>query len=179
MNGPSFSLQPFYPISPLISLKISGKIARRSNTLALRYSLLGPLDQLVIPAPAKIPNRKNQLWKETCFELFLAVRDSPPYWEFNLSPAGHWNVYSFAAYRQGMKEEEVFTSMNCTVQRQSESLLLDVEVNLDKIVLEKQPLDAGLSAVITLRTGELTYWALTHGGRQADFHRRDSFLVKL
>jgi len=179
MNGPSFSLQPFYPISPLISLKISGKIARRSNTLALRYSLLGPLDQIVIPTPAKIADRKNQLWKETCFELFLAVRDSPSYWEFNLSPAGHWNVYHFAAYRQGMKEEEVFTSMDFTVQRQSESLLLDVEVNLDKIVLEKQPLDAGPSAVITLRTGELTYWALTHGGRQADFHRRDSFLVKL
>ena len=179
MNGPSFSLQPFYPISPLISLKISGKIARRSNTLALRYSLLGPLAELLIPAMAKIPARKNKLWKETCFELFLAVRRSPTYWEFNLSPAGHWNVYRFAAYRHGMKEEKVFTSMDFTVQRQSESLLLDVEVNLDEIIQEKQSLEIGLSAVIALRGGELTYWALTHGGKQADFHRRDSFVVKL
>ena len=179
MNGLSFSLQPFSPTSPLISLKITGKIARCSNTLALRYSLLSTLAELLIPTPADIPARKNELWKETCFELFLAVRGSPTYWEFNLSPAGHWNVYRFASYRQGMEEEKIFTSMDFSVQRQSESLLLDVEVNLDKIIQEKQPIEAGLSAVITLRTGELTYWALTHGGRQADLHRRDSFVVKL
>jgi len=179
MKGPSFSLQPFSPTSPLISLKITGKIARCSNTLALGYSLLGPLAELLIPAPADIPARKNELWKETCFECFLAVRGSPTYWEFNLSPAGHWNVYRFAAYRQGMREEKVFTSMDFTVQKQSESLLLDVEINLDKIIQEKQSLEVGLSAVITLRGGELTYWALTHGGKQADFHRRDSFVVKL
>jgi hypothetical protein len=179
MNGLSFSLQPFSPASPLLSLKITGKIARRSNTLALRYCLLGHLGELVVPAPADMPARKNELWQETCFEFFLAVMDSPPYWEFNLSPAGHWNVYRFASYRQGMEEEKIFTSMDFSVQRQSESLLLDVEVNLDKIVQKKQPLEVGLSAVIKLRDGELTYWALTHGGKQADFHRRESFLVKL
>jgi len=179
MNGRSFSLQPFSPASPLLSLKITGSIARRSNKLALRYSLLGHLAELVIPAPADISARKYGLWKETCFEFFVAVRDSHPYWEFNLSPAGHWNVYRFAAYRQGMEEEKVFTSIPFGVQRQSESLLLDVEVNLDKIVQEKQPLEVALSAVIELRDGEVTYWALTHGGPQADFHQRESFLVKL
>jgi hypothetical protein len=179
MNGPTFSLQQFSPASPSLSLKVTGQIARRSNTLALRYSLLGHLGELLIPAPADIPARKNELWQETCFEFFLAVMDSRPYWEFNFSPAGHWNVYRFAAYRQGMEEEKVFTSMEFSVQRQSESLLLDVEVNLDKIVQENQPLEVGLSALVKIRDGELTYWALTHGRRQADFHRRDSFVVKL
>ena len=37
----------------------------------------------------------------------------------------------------------------------------------------------GIAAVIKLAGGGLTYWALTHPGPQADFHRRDSFLVEL
>ena len=38
---------------------------------------------------------------------------------------------------------------------------------------------AGIAAVIKLAGGELTYWALTHPGPAADFHRRDSFVVEL
>jgi len=179
MNDYSFSLQPFSSAQPLLSLKVKGKIFRRSNTLALQYTLLGHLGELVIPKPADIPARKNELWKETCFEFFVAVRDSHPYWEFNLSPAGHWNVYRFAGYRQGMEEERVFTSMDFRVRRQPQSLRLDLKLNLDKMVKEKQPLEVALSAVIKLKDGELTYWALTHGGPQADFHRREGFIVKL
>ncbi len=179
MNDYNFSLQPFSPAKPLLSLKVEGKIFRRSNTLALQYTLLGHLGELVIPTPADIPARKNELWKESCFEFFVAARDSDPYWEFNLSPGGHWNVYRFAGYRQGMEEEKVFASMPFSVRRQPQSLRLDLKLNLDKIVKEKQPLEVALSAVIELKTGELTYWALTHGAPQADFHRREDFIVKL
>ena len=160
-------------------MNIKGKIFRRSNTLALQYTLVGHLGNLVIPTPADIPARKNELWKETCFEFFVAVRDAQPYWEFNLSPAGHWNVYRFAGYRQRMEEEKAFTSLDFSVRRQPQSLRLDLKVNLDKIVKEKQPLEVALSAVIELKDGEFTYWALTHGGPQADFHRREGFMVKL
>jgi len=179
MNDYNFSLKPFSPAQPLLSLKVKGKISRRSNTLALQYTLIGHLGELVIPTPADIPARKNELWKKTCFEFFVAVRDSHPYWEFNLSPAGHWNVYRFAGYRQGMEEEKAFTSMDFSVRRQPQSLRLDLELDLNKIVKEKQPLEVALSAVIELKDGELTYWALTHGGPQADFHRREGFIVKL
>jgi len=179
MKEYNFSLQPFSPAQTLLSLKVNGKIFRRSNTLALQYTLIGHLGELVIPTPADMSARKSELWKETCFEFFVAVRDSQPYWEFNLSPAGHWNVYRFAGYRQCMEEEKVFTSMDFSVRRQPQSLRLDLKVNLDKIVKEKQPLEVALSAVIELKEGELTYWALTHGGPQADFHRREGFIVKL
>lgn len=36
-----------------------------------------------------------------------------------------------------------------------------------------------ISIVIKPQNGEITYWALTHPGPQADFHRRDSFLIEL
>ena len=50
MNDQSFSIRPFSPLNPLLSLKITGNIALRSHTLSIRYALLGPLTKLVIPA---------------------------------------------------------------------------------------------------------------------------------
>ncbi len=179
MNTQSFSLQPFPPVSSLPSAKITGNIARRANTLVIRFALLGHLAELVIPAKGDMPARKNKLWEETCLEFFLALKNAPRYWEFNLSPAGHWNVYRFAAYRQGMQEEMAFTSLPFRVENQSDSLLLALELDLDKIVQADQALEVAISAVMQHRDGQLTYWALAHRGPQADFHRRDCFLVEL
>ena len=133
----------------------------------------------MIPAPAARPVRRHGLWEETCFEFFLSIKDSPQYWEFNLSPAGDWNVYRFAEYRQGMTEESAFAALPFDVKQQSDSVRLVLEINLDKIVRADQPLEAAMAAVIQPAGGGLTYWALTHPGPQADFHRRDSFLVSL
>jgi hypothetical protein len=179
MTGRSFSLQPFSPSGPPLNIKISGHIARRSHQLAIRYDLRGDLAELMIPAPADMPVRQQGLWEETCFEFFLGVKDSPQYWEFNLSPAGHWNVYRFAGYRQGMAEEIALTSLPLSVRRRSDSLRLDLELDGGAIVPADQPLMVGIAAVIKLAGGGLTYWALIHPGPQADFHRRDSFLVEL
>jgi len=179
MNGQDFSLQPFSPISPALNFKITGNIARRSRQLAVRYDLHGPLAELVIPAPAGLPSRRPGLWGETCFEFFLGVKDSPRYWEFNLSPAGPWNVYRFDGYRQGMAEETALTSLPVSFRRRPDSLLVALELEIERIVAADQPLAVGLAAVLRFRDQGLTYWALTHPGPQADFHRRDSFLVEL
>jgi len=179
MNGQDFSLQPFSPISPALNFKVAGHIARRGDTLSIRYDLHGPLAELVIPALADPPSRKHGLWEETCFEFFLGVKNSPRYWEFNLSPAGAWNVYRFDGYRQGMAEETAFTSLPWRLRRQPDLLLVALELEIERIVAADQPLAVGLAAVIKFRDQGLTYWALTHPGPQADFHRRDSFLVEL
>jgi hypothetical protein len=179
MNGQDFSLQPFSPISPPLDFKITGHIARRSNQLAIRYDLRGDLAQLMIPAPAARPARRHGLWEETCCEFFLGVKDSPRYWEFNLSPAGDWNVYRFAGYRQGMAEETALTSLPVSVRRRSDSLLFALELDVGAIVAADQPLEIGIAAVIRRAGNGLTYWALTHPGPAADFHRRDSFLMEL
>jgi hypothetical protein len=53
MNDQSFPLQPFSPLNPLLSLKITGNIALRSHTLTIRYALLAPLTKLMIPLTAE------------------------------------------------------------------------------------------------------------------------------
>jgi len=179
MNGRDFSLKPFSPISPGLDFTITGNITRRADILAIRYELRGKLAELVIPAPAGIPARRHGLWEATCCEIFLGVKDSPRYWEFNLSPAGHWNVYRFAGYRQGMAEEEAFTSLAFSVRRRPDSLGVALELEIEKIVAVDQPLTVAPAAVIEFRDQGLTYWALTHPGAEADFHWRDSFQVEL
>ena len=179
MNGRDFSLKPFLSSCPPSYLEITGNIGRSSNTLAITYALLGPLSELLIPPPAEMPSRKDALWEETCFEFFLAPGNSDRYWEFNLSPAGHWNVYSFKSYRQGMQEELAFTSLPFSVHRQPDTLRLSLKFDLAGIIREEQTLQIAVSAVLKTLNGKMTYWALTHPGPQADFHRRDAFILEL
>jgi hypothetical protein len=179
MNRRNFSLEPLPGDSPLPSLTITGSITRRGDKLAVRYHLRGDPAELLVPAPADRPARRHGLWAATCFEFFLGVKGQARYWEFNLSPAGDWNVYGFAGYRHGIAEERAFGSLPVRVRRRRDSLLVAVEAAVGLIVAADRPIEVGIAAVIQLAGGGLTYWALTHPGPQADFHRRESFLVEL
>jgi hypothetical protein len=179
MNDRGFSLKPFPSAGLFPHLEITGNIGRRFNMLSLSYTLHGPLAELVIPAPADTRVRKNALWEETCFEFFLGMKNSDHYWEFNLSPAGHWNVYRFTSYRQGMQEEPAFTSLLFSVRVRPDALGLSLEIDLDKIIPAGQALEVAVSAVIKTADGKITYWALAHPGPQPDFHRRDGFILEL
>lgn len=179
MSSRRFSLLPFPEAGPVSSLKVAGEISRVSKRLAIHYTLLGHLSEIVVPMPADMPVRKNTLWEETCFELFIAARDSSRYWEFNLSPAGHWNVFYFDAYRKGMQEDTAVAALPFSVQRQPGALVLSLEIDLDRILDRNQFLEVGISAVIKHSAGMMSFWSLSHPGTQADFHRRDGFLIAL
>ncbi|BBD68400.1 hypothetical protein NIES4072_42870 [Nostoc commune NIES-4072] len=178
MSEQIFSLQPFSSTKSLPNLKIAGNIARNGNQLAIRYMLEGNLKEIAIAPPSNTPSRKHELWEDTCFEFFLGIKDSAQYWEFNLSPAGHWNVYRFDGYRQGMQEETAFEKLPFNVQNQADGLILVLDVDLDKIISAEQAVELGITTVIKNRNGEVTYWALTHQGVKADFHLRDSFILE-
>ncbi|MCK9375930.1 MAG: DOMON-like domain-containing protein [Syntrophobacterales bacterium] len=179
MNLQPLALQPFSPDGSPSEVRLTGAIARRAKIVAMRYELWGPWQEFVPPLSGEPPARRHRLWEDTCFELFLAVKGEPEYWEFNLSPGGQWNVYRFDACRQGMEEERAFTALPLSVRRQPEVFRLELEVEAGKIVPPAQPLEVGLSAVLKGRDGKLTYWALTHPGSQPDFHRRDSFIANV
>ena len=179
MTSLGFSLKPLPSAYIMPHLKITGYISRRSGTLAVSYELSGPLAKIVIPAPSDMPSRKNDLWKETCFEFFIAAKNSEQYREFNLSPSGHWNVYRFESYRKGVREEPAFSSLPFSVKREKDSLQLSLELDIGKIMPPDQILKAAVSAVIKYADGKIVFWALTHPGQKADFHRRDGFIIEL
>ncbi|MEA5513165.1 DOMON-like domain-containing protein [Nodularia sp. UHCC 0506] len=178
MKNQTFSLQPFPSQESLPNLQITGNIARYSNQLSLCYQLIGDLNQVIIPPLSDTPTRNHALWENTCFEFFIAIKDSAQYWEFNLSPAGHWNVYHFDNYRQGMQEETAFSILPFSIQKQLDNLTLILDVDLGKIVAREQEIEVAITTVIQDRNINITYWALTHPGIKPDFHLRDSFLIR-
>lgn len=180
MSAHSFALQPFLAMDRAIpGMEIAGTIERNDLTLAIHYVLTGRLLELIISEPSDPPVRKSRLWEHTCFELFVAPGHATQYWEFNCSTSGHWNVYRFLDYRQGMQEERALSLLPFQVQRGANELTLILKTSLDGIAKPEQSLDIGVSAVLRHRSGALSYWALTHTGLQPDFHRRDGFLLKL
>lgn len=174
-----FFLKPFHAEKGDDDSKLAAVINRRSGILAVSYELIGPMQNLSIPASTGEPKRRNGLWVETCFELFIGPVDSEGYWEFNLSPSGDWNVYRFNAYRQGMQEEHAIEALPFSVTVLPDSLKLGVEIELGKFILPEQAIDVALCAVIKDANASVTYWALAHYGTKPDFHRRDGFIIRL
>lgn len=184
MTPQAFALRPFPGTNSPNDIQITGSIARQANILTLRYCLLGDLSKIALAAPAEFPTRKHELWQETCFEFFLGAKESDRYWEFNLSPAEDWNVYRFDGYRQGMQEETAWTELPFRVEVQPDTLWLTLDLNLLNLELEAiapvNPLfDVAITTVVKPKIGEVTYWALAHTGSEANFHRRDSFLLQV
>ena len=175
----AFRLIP-YPADELPQILITGDIERCANRLFIRYVVTGDVDSIFTPAPSNSPARKDDLWKATCFEFFLAVKDQPPYWEFNMSPSGDWNVYAMDAYRQvNMREESAFAQLPFEFRKAGPQLVLDLSIDLNPILHHNQPLQVGITSVIQTLDESETYWALAHPGQRADFHLRESFVKQL
>ena len=179
MHLQSFILKPFPKEENRPDIRITGTVGRRQNTLSIGYTLEGDLSHVAIPAREHARQRKDRLWDRTCFELFLGMKGSGRYWEFNLSPAGHWNVYGFTSYRKGMHEEAAFTSLPFHAETGPETFRLHVDLTIGKILPGGQAVEAAVGAVIRTRTGTASHWALDHPGLRPDFHRRDSFRLLL
>lgn len=176
MNNQIFSLQPFPSDDILPDIKIKSAIAFKNNILDISYTLVGNLADVIIPPPSNTPVRQHKLWQDTCFEFFFGIQNSPAYWEFNLSPAGHWNVYRFKDYRQGMQEEIALRILPFSIQSYPDALSLVLNLDLTAIISVDYSLEVAITTVTKHNDGKVRYWALTHTGSEADFHRRDSFI---
>jgi len=179
MKDQNFILEPFQKNNLTNDLNIKGIINRQSNLLFINYELIGKLSEILVPNKSELPTRRNNLWDNTCFEFFIAIKDLPQYWEFNLSPSGDWNVYHFKDYHVGMIEELTFKSLPLKTQNQSELFQVSLECDLEKIINKSQSIELAISSVIRHKNNELSYWALTHCESKADFHIRNSFILEL
>lgn len=160
---------------------------REGGILELSYNLRpaqrdGDLLAVSLPSiqPSSVPmhgDRRDELWKHSCFEAFIGVPGSQQYWEFNVSPLGHWNLYSFERYRQGGSGLVEALPPSVTVRQTRRDCRCDVVLDLRPWwPIEGMP-ELGLTMVVEEINGRLSYWALSHPGDAADFHDRRSFLI--
>ena len=145
--------------------------------LSLRYRVAGTIADLQQPEPAP-PIRTDELWRHTCFEVFLQLGNG--YCEFNLSPSSQWAAYSFTGYRSGMVALDI-PAPAIRAEIGEDELVLRTLIDLS--VLQASEAEAswqlGLATVIEQKDGRLSYWALNHPAGQPDFHHRDCFQLEL
>jgi hypothetical protein len=178
-------LKPFQAQPLLDPFRLEAAAGWDGHRLRLLFRLQGPLQELCLPEAVPEPQRRDGLWQSTCFEAFVAVAGQAPYWEINLCPSGHWNLYALTAYRQGLRAEPSVPQLPFASRRLSqpggvELLELELGVALPPLAqaLAEQPqarLELSATAVLEHRQLGCSYWAWQHGGAEADFHQRASF----
>ena len=175
----NFALQPFPDNNKLAQIEINGRVTRKDRILSIEYQLFGDLNSISIAPAANIPSRQFHLWEATCFEFFIGIPGDRNYWEFNLSPSGDWAVFALDDYRQGLRDELAFTSLPFKVDRYPNYITLSLEFDLSELILAEQDLEMSVTTVIKSSQDELSYWAISHSGKEADFHLRDSFSIEM
>ena len=155
-------------------------VSRAGGILSLTFRLRADLDRIRVP-PQRAPAVVHELWKHTCFEVFIAREGSSEYFELNLSPSSEWAGYQFRDYREiaGLVDEGLAPRIAVRIGTDGLQLATAIQLALLAPALATAGLDIGLSAVIEDRDGRLSYWALNHPAAQADFHHRDTRTLRL
>lgn len=172
-----FALAPFPGDPAPAGVRIAGDVAREGAVLALTWRLHDPDGVAAVPPPAP-PERRYGLWEATCFEFFVRDPAGPGYWEFNLAPEGHWNVYRLDAYREGLRDEPAFARLPFAVTQTPGGLEVALRVDLAPLGLAEAPWRLAIAAVVAAGAGT-SYWALAHPAAEADFHAPGAFTLDL
>ena len=130
---------------------------------------------LLLP-PMKAPERAEDLWNATCFELFARDKGADAYVEFNFSPSFEWAAYAFTGYRANRRNLETHDP-EVVISPAGNWFFLGVDALPE---LGPEPLQIGLSAIIEEVDGTKSYWALAHPpGDKPDFHDPACFALEL
>jgi hypothetical protein len=156
---PSVANVPAIDIYAVASIISSGRIS-------FRYRVRGAVERIRLPAKSAA-ERTDGLWRHTCFEVFVATKNSERYAELNFSPSSAWAAYAFDHYRYGMQSLPVVKPPSIQLKLEPELLAVDVTVNMRSLAADSA---VGFAAVIEDVDGVISHWALEHPAPKADFH---------
>ncbi len=178
----SVALQPHLDSPRLPVEGLTAEVRRlAAGKLELVYRLNGDLEQLIIPELAD-PSRADELWKHTCFEIFILKAEAPGYVEFNFAPIGRWAAYSFRSRRSGMQNIVAVKAAPIGTLTMGAHFVLRAEVDVlgvDGLPPLDAPWRAAISAVIEAADGRKAYWALAHPQGNPDFHAPEGYVLTL
>ena len=159
-----------HPASRATALtQVTIAVEREADLIAVRFVARGDLTRLLLPAPI-CAGRAEDLWKTTCFEVFVEELDG--YREYNLSPSGQWAAYRFEGYRKGRSDIEGDPVGPISVRTSDDGLILEAAIRLPG---RKASTVLGLSVVEQDINGDTSYWALAHADGDPDFHSAVAF----
>ena len=144
-----------------------------TGRVMLRWRVDGG-QKLLVP-PRRSPARADDLWKTTCFELFLAF-EGGRYREFNFSPSGQWAAWDFSGYRSRTGD---YTPVAIpSISADSGHRVFTTTVFIDAAELAGARA-ASLTAVLQEKDKRLSYWAARHPDLNPDFHNPACFVIPL
>lgn len=128
------------------------------------FRLDGAVSAIKVPASAA-PERMDNLWQATCFEIFWQPLGDTYYREFNLSPSGRWAAYDFDSFRTGMRDAPV-EAIAIACSHDAEGLILKASIHADL----PAPAQVALNAIVEHPDGGKQYWALAFPPGRPEFH---------
>lgn len=155
----------------IYDIGVSGDVVIADNVLSVIFYWQDPRARILF-ADRHNNERRYELWKTTCFEVFLQPAGQEEYIEINIAPTGEWDAYTFTRYRQPQPPQR------------SECITL-LHFDWRSNGLEAQFAFAGkhmewrcsLTAVIELQDHSKHYLALKHATDKPDFHHHESFIL--
>lgn len=148
-------------------------------TLNVGYWLRDPNQLIQYPELVSGQPRQDFLWENTCFEIFIGVKDQDFYREINLSPSQAWQAYQFEEYRypEDSPPQAAYDIELNQLKRTHYGLNVSLDLTEFMLVhkLKWTDLFLGLSAVLKTTDVEQLY-AMQHSGMQADFHNKRDWL---
>lgn len=150
----------------------------KKDTWRVEYFLKGDLDKIILGTKPPSPpwKREDDLWKSTCFELFLfpeflSPQPTESYFELNFSPlTGSWNAYEFDRPRIGMRDSRVFqlNALTANLPKPNEFIFF-IEFDLIGLSLVDQ-FFVNPAAIIETKVGEKLHYSTKHLKDKPDFH---------
>jgi hypothetical protein len=185
-GGTLFKLVPFSPKlkdkqiteSDHVDLQIGGRIQIIRTAIVISFIIQGTCNKVKWPSRNQAPQRKDNLWQHTCFELFLGNNKSEQYLEYNFSPSLDWNATLFQNYRKSSEPANCEPPHNKIIQLTDSRHEYQVTIPLTKAETA-QTLNLGITTIIESTDSQIMYYALTHTANKPDFHQRDSFILTL
>ncbi len=159
-------------------LAITAEAEREGTELLLRFAVRGAVERIRLPAASAPAQRRDELWRRTCFEAFIRPARSEAYHELNLSPSGDWAFYHFEGRRTGRSDPDL-PALTFNYSATPTQLTLRASLELGTLVSPAVPWQLNLTAVIEDEAGRLSYWATAHPPGAPDFHHPDCFVLDL
>lgn len=161
---------------------------RRHDTgvVDLRYVLRADLTRVRLPGvrPSHHPSPTDELWRHTCFEMFVhkdpgqpgpsGLSGSSGYYELNISPSGQWALYSFDAYHRNMTSVMPARPPRVRVDRAEDRFEVQVRADFGGLPCAGT---MAVCAVVEDTARGLAYWAVTHPSAEPDFHHAGGFVI--
>jgi hypothetical protein len=167
-HGAGIALKPFEPWPARLGFSCSVRLQRKGRMLLLRYSVHGPLEQLIIPPSSDDNGFKPDLWRTTCMECFLRPEYGSAYVEWNFSPAGTWWVCAFENYRaRAPKQPDAVRPEHIQTRTTTERLDLQTAIPL----IKGGPQQIEPAVVLEHADRQRSHWARAHPEEKPDFHR--------